>query len=105
MMQDVQHPNVLPVVGVCLTASDDPLVVLPYSEHRDIKAYIRQPSKVSVDKKVTIFFFLNLIYTVVLDICFCKPVIENLSFLKSHKSVNQNMVTNELLIIVYQFTH
>ncbi|KAL5015005.1 hypothetical protein ScPMuIL_009275 [Solemya velum] len=44
-MKDIQHPNVLPLVGVCLTASDDPLVVLPYTDHRDIKAHIRQPSK------------------------------------------------------------
>lgn len=46
LLKDLQHPHLLPVVGVCITASDDPMVVSPFMATEDLKSYIREPSKV-----------------------------------------------------------
>ncbi|XP_025108033.1 plexin-A2-like isoform X2 [Pomacea canaliculata] len=45
LLKDLQHPHLLPVVGVCITASDDPMVVSPFMATEDLKSYIREPSK------------------------------------------------------------
>ena len=31
-MQDLDHPNVMGLIGICLDAGPSPLVVLPYME-------------------------------------------------------------------------
>ena len=32
VMQDLQHPNVMGLIGICLDAGPSPLIVLPYME-------------------------------------------------------------------------
>ena len=32
VMQDLDHPNVMGLIGICLDAGPSPLVVLPYME-------------------------------------------------------------------------
>ena len=47
VLKNLQHPHLLPVVGVCLTASDDPIIVTPFMATEDLKSFIGEPSKVS----------------------------------------------------------
>ena len=45
VMKDFEHENVLSLIGVSIKGSQ-PLVVLPYMEHGDLKTYIREPTRV-----------------------------------------------------------
>ena len=45
VMRDFDHANVLSLIGVALKG-DQPLVVLPFMQHGDLKTYIKDPSKV-----------------------------------------------------------
>ena len=40
VMQDLQHPNVMGLIGICLDAGPSPLIVLPYME--GIESTIKQ---------------------------------------------------------------
>ena len=46
VMRDFDDVNVLSLIGVALKGQQ-PLVVLPYMMHGDLKTYIKDPSKVS----------------------------------------------------------
>ena len=46
VMRDFDDANVLSLIGVALKGQQ-PLVVLPYMMHGDLKTYIKDPSKVS----------------------------------------------------------
>ena len=45
MMKDFNHPNVLSLIGVAIQGNN-PRIVLPYMKHGDLKAIIKDPSKV-----------------------------------------------------------
>ena len=45
--RDLQHPGVTPITGVCITVSDDPIVVTPYAQNGDLKSYVRDSNRVS----------------------------------------------------------
>ncbi|XP_061195541.1 plexin-A4-like isoform X3 [Saccostrea echinata] len=44
-LKDLQHPNVLTMSGVCLSASEPPLIVQPYLQRGDLKNFIKDTSK------------------------------------------------------------
>ncbi|KAL4226893.1 Plexin b2a [Mactra antiquata] len=44
-LRNLQHPNLVSITGVCITVSDDPSIVLPYSRNGDLKSYIRDSNK------------------------------------------------------------
>lgn len=46
-MSDFHHPNVMTLIGICLSMDDMPLVVLPYMKHGDVLTYIRDKHNVS----------------------------------------------------------
>ena len=46
LMKDFQHPNVLTLIGVCLSFDAMPLVVLPFMPHGDLLTYIRNEQHV-----------------------------------------------------------
>ncbi|OWF53201.1 plexin-A4-like isoform X2 [Mizuhopecten yessoensis] len=45
ILKDLQHPNILPLLGMCLSAAEEPHMVIPYLERGDLKTYVRDPSK------------------------------------------------------------
>ncbi|GAB1598516.1 plexin-A4-like isoform X1 [Argonauta hians] len=45
IFKEMQHKNILPILGVCLTISDDPVVIVPYLETTDLRSHIRDSSK------------------------------------------------------------
>ena len=44
--RDLKHPGVAPITGVCITVSDDPIVVHPYAQSGDLKSYVRDSNRV-----------------------------------------------------------
>ena len=40
VMKDLQHPNVMGLIGICLDAGPSPLIVLPYMEGMGLISYI-----------------------------------------------------------------
>lgn len=45
-LKDLQHPNILPLMGICLTAGDEPFLVRTHLQRGDLKSYVRDPAKV-----------------------------------------------------------
>lgn len=46
MMKDFDHPNVLALIGVCITRENQPLVILPFMANGDLLSYVRDPINV-----------------------------------------------------------
>lgn len=44
-LRDLSHPSVVPILGVCITVSDDPMIIVPFSQYRDVKSYVRDSNK------------------------------------------------------------
>ena len=45
LMKDFKHPHVLSLIGVTFDLNSNPLVVLPFMSHGNLRAYIRDPQK------------------------------------------------------------
>ncbi|KAL3853671.1 hypothetical protein ACJMK2_017194 [Sinanodonta woodiana] len=43
--RDLQHPGVLPLLGACVSPSDDPTIIAPYAQNGDLKTYVRDSNK------------------------------------------------------------
>ena len=46
-LKNLQNKHILSVVGVCVTTSEEPMIIMPFMATEDLKSYIREPSKVS----------------------------------------------------------
>jgi len=46
--RDMQHTNILPYIGVCLGAVEDPILVSSYIKSIDLKSHVKDTSKVGV---------------------------------------------------------
>ena len=49
-MKTLNHPNILPVIGVCLETNDgsgSPFMVLPFTVNGDLKSYLKNKKKKS----------------------------------------------------------
>ena len=47
-MKTLNHPNILPVIGVCLETNDgsgSPFMVLPFMVNGDLKSYLKNKRK------------------------------------------------------------
>ena len=47
-MKTLNHPNILPVIGVCLETNDGsglPFMVLPFMVNGDLKSYLKNKRK------------------------------------------------------------
>lgn len=44
-LRNLQHPGILPITGVCITISNDPMLVVPYLQNGDLKSYVRDSNK------------------------------------------------------------
>ncbi|XP_052284342.1 plexin-A4-like isoform X2 [Dreissena polymorpha] len=44
-LRNLQHPGIVPIIGVCITVADDPLLVTPYSHMGNLKSYVRDSNK------------------------------------------------------------
>lgn len=76
VLKNLSHPNLLPVVGVCLTASDDPMIVSPFMATEDLKSYIGEPSK-----KLTVVELLG----------FAQQIADGMAYLQEVKVVHGNL--------------
>ena len=45
--RDMQHTNILPYIGVCLGAVEDPILVTSYIKSIDLKSHVKDTSKLS----------------------------------------------------------
>ena len=51
-MKALDHPNVLPIIGVCLETNDEsglPFMVLPFMVNGDLKSYLKKKRKNPAD--------------------------------------------------------
>ena len=42
LMYKFNHPNVLPLVGICLDAGPSPYIVLPFMENGSLLSYVKK---------------------------------------------------------------
>jgi len=45
LMMRLSHPNVLSIVGMCITSNGQPWVLLPFMQHGDLRTFIADPQK------------------------------------------------------------
>ena len=45
---DFEHVNVLKLIGVCMSQSEPPYLLLPFCEHGDLRTYLRNPKNIVV---------------------------------------------------------
>nr|KAG5704612.1 hypothetical protein BaRGS_031876 [Batillaria attramentaria] len=83
MLKNLTHPHLLPVVGVCLTASDDPMVVCPFMATEDLKSYIGEPSK-----KLTVVELL----------AFGQQITDGMVYLQGVKVVHGNLAARNCIV-------
>ncbi|KAL8618189.1 hypothetical protein ACOMHN_059196 [Nucella lapillus] len=83
VLNSLQHPHVLPVVGACLTASDDPMVVTPFMATEDLKSYIGEPSK-----KLTVLELLS----------FGQQIADGMAYLQEVKVVHRNLAACNCIV-------
>lgn len=51
-MRSLNHPNVLHTIGVSFDLQNNPLVVIPYMELKDLKTYVSDEKLVSISLKI-----------------------------------------------------
>ncbi|ESO84361.1 hypothetical protein LOTGIDRAFT_73042, partial [Lottia gigantea] len=83
VLKDLQHPNILPLVGVCVTVSDDPLIIMPFMATEDLKSYIREPSK-------------NLTVLELLD--FASQIVKGMVYLEDVKVIHRNLAARNCIV-------
>ncbi|XP_014769592.1 plexin-A1 isoform X1 [Octopus bimaculoides] len=87
VFKELQHKNVLPIFGVCLTISDDPVVVVPYMETVDLRTHIRDSSK-------------SLSVCTLLD--YGLQVAEGMTYLSELKVIHHNLAARNCLLCDYK---
>ncbi|XP_071081930.1 hepatocyte growth factor receptor-like isoform X2 [Haliotis cracherodii] len=83
LLKDLQHPNILSVVGVCVTASDDPTVIMPFMATEDLKNFIREPSK-----NITVLELVD----------FARQISEGMTYLEGVKVVHRNLAARNCIV-------
>jgi len=48
LTKDFEHVNVLKLIGVCMSQSEPPYLLLPFCEHGDLRTYLRNPKNIVV---------------------------------------------------------
>ncbi|KAK6175621.1 hypothetical protein SNE40_014038 [Patella caerulea] len=83
ILKDLQHPNILTLVGVCITASDDPILIMPFMATEDLKSFIREPSK-----KLTVLELLD----------FGVQIVKGMVYLEEVKVVHRNLAARNCIV-------
>ncbi|XP_076468636.1 plexin-A2-like isoform X2 [Babylonia areolata] len=83
VVNSLQHPHLLAVAGVCLTASDDPMVVSPFMATEDLKSYIGEPSKA---------------LTVLELLSFGQQIADGMAYLQEVKVVHRNLAARNCIV-------
>merc|ERR1739838_128868 len=88
MMRDLEHRNVLSLVGMCVDSQVDrgfssPLIVLPYMENGDLRSFLRNDS-------VTL--------TVMKLLRFCYEVAGGMSYLTEKKFVHRDLAARNCMV-------
>lgn len=82
-LKNLHHPNLLPVVGVCLTESDDPVIITPFMATEDLKSFIAEPSKT---------------LTVVTLLSFSQQIVDAMTYLQEVKVVHRNLAACNCIV-------
>ena len=56
------HPNVLSLIGVCVTSEEDvPLMVMPYMHHGDVRSFLKskRENNIKVEEYPPVRYILN----------------------------------------------
>lgn len=81
--RDLQHPSVAPITGGCITVSDDPIVVNPYTQNGDLKSYVRDSNR-----NLTVLELLEM----------AVQVAEAMAYLESVHVVHSNLAARNCLV-------
>jgi len=88
LMSNLQHRNILPLVGVCVdelveTGQSSPLIVLPYMENGDLRTFLRNQ---------------NIVLTVMNLLKYCYEVANGMYYLTQKKYVHRDLAARNCMI-------
>nr|KAI8732931.1 plexin-A2-like isoform X2 [Biomphalaria glabrata] len=83
MVRDLSHPHLLRVVGAVVSASDDPIVVMPFMATEDLGSYVREPAK-------------SLSLTDLL--VYCNQIADAMAYLEHLRIVHRNLAARNCII-------
>ncbi|KAH9518964.1 Macrophage-stimulating protein receptor [Bulinus truncatus] len=84
MVRDLSHPHLLRVVGAVVSASDDPIVVMPFMATEDLGSYVREPAK-------TLSLTDLLVY--------CNQIADAMAYLEHLRIFHRNLAARNCIII------
>ncbi|KAH9518962.1 hypothetical protein Btru_008795, partial [Bulinus truncatus] len=84
MVRDLSHPHLLRVVGAVVSASDDPIVVMPFMATEDLGSYVREPAK-------TLSLTDLLVY--------CNQIADAMAYLEHLRIIHRNLAARNCIII------
>ncbi|XP_041349997.1 plexin-A4-like isoform X2 [Gigantopelta aegis] len=84
MLKNLQNKHILSVVGVCITTSEEPIIIMPFMATEDLKSYIREPSK-----EITVMELLD----------FGRQVAEGMVYLAEAKVVHRNLSARNCIVM------
>ena len=66
-MKDLNHPNVLNLVGVCLDGGPDPFIITPFMENGSLLSYLKKnrSTLLPTEVDVPLRFFQDCTYAIV----------------------------------------
>lgn len=83
VLKELQHNHIIPILAVCLSVSDDPVVVVPYMDTPDLRTHIRDSSK-------------SLAVSTLLD--YGQQIADGMAYLVELKVIHHNLAARNCLL-------